>query len=92
MAKSSHTHKQVIFGAKGRRWEFSTPDGYQYATPVMPGGRQTAEKIAAVIAGGNSRTKGNGIDNLARANMATIFHKAAKSVSRVVSPIGTYFS
>ena len=88
----THTHKQVSFGARGRRWEFSTPDGYVYATPTMPGGRDTATKIAGAIAGGNTRTHGNGIDNLARSNMATIFHKAAKATSRVVSPIGTYYA
>ena len=88
----TNTIEHVTYGAKGRRWEFSTPDGYKYSTPVMPGGRPTADKIAAVINGGNKRTKGNGIDNLARSNMATIFHKAAKATSRVVSPIGTYYS
>ena len=87
----THTVKQVTFGARGRRWEFSTPDGYSFSTPTMPGGRVTATKIAGVISGGNTRTKGNGIDNLARSNMSTIFHAAAKATSRVVSPIGTFY-
>jgi hypothetical protein len=78
----THIHEQVSFGAKGRRWEFTAP-GYSYATPRMPGGSVTAKKIAGAISGGNKRTKGNGIDNLARANMATIFHNAAKATSRV---------
>lgn len=86
----AHIHKQVSFTSRGRRWEFSTPDGYKYSTPLMPGGRETATKIAGVIAGGNVRTKGNGIDNLARSNMATIFHNAAKATSRVVGPIGNF--
>jgi hypothetical protein len=90
MAKSSHTHGNVTYGARGRRWNFETPDGYAYSTPTMPGGRPTADKIAAIIAGGNKRTKGNGIDNLARANMSQIFHSAAKSSRHILSPIGTF--
>ncbi len=89
MAKTSHTLENVTYGASGRRWTFETTN-FSYATPVMPGGRETADKIAAVINGGHKRTKGNGIDNLARSNMATIFHKAAKAKARMVSPLGTF--
>jgi hypothetical protein len=89
-----HTVENVTYGSRGRRWEFTAEkDGatvYKYGTPTMPGGRETADKVARVINGAVKRS--GRMDNLARSNMATIFHKAAKSQSRVVSPIGTYFS
>ncbi len=56
----------------------------------MHGGRTTADKIARIIHGGSTRTKGKGIDGLASANMSTTFHKAAKAASRLRSPIGTF--
>ncbi len=91
----THTHtytiEKVAYGAKGRRWTFEAP-GYSFATPRMPGGRETAVKIARAISDGNKRMEGKGIDNLARSNMSTIFHNAAKATSRVVSPIGTFYN
>jgi hypothetical protein len=88
----SHTVEHVTYQAKGRRWEFvAEKDGrevYKYGTPRMPDGAETAHKVARVINGAVKRS--GGMDNLARSNVATIFHKAAKATSRVVSPIGTF--
>jgi len=75
----SYTHEQVTYGAKGRRWEFTAPN-YQFATPTMPGGVITAHKVARVINGSHKRC--DGMDNLARGKMSTIFHKAATAASR----------
>ena len=88
----THTLENLTYGAKGRRWEFTANSGYKYSTPVMPGGAETAHKIARVISGAVKRSKTGELDNLGRSNMATIFHKAAKATSRVVSPIGTYYA
>ena len=82
MAKT-YIHEDVTYGARGRRWGFVTPR-YSYHTPIMPGGRETADKIARIIAGGVKRTDGSDIDNLARANMHMVFHNAAKAQSRLV--------
>jgi len=82
----THTHENVTYGAAGRRWSFVT-DGYSYVTPVMPGGRETADKVARIIAGAAKRLGPairNGLDGLAKANMHTVFHKAAKAQSRIV--------
>jgi len=88
----THTIENVTYGSRGRRWEFTAQkDGaevYKYGTPIMPGGAETAHKVARVINGAVKRS--GGMDNLARSNVATIFHKAAKATSRVVSPIGTF--
>ncbi len=91
----THTLENLTYGAKGRRWEFvaekNGAETYRYSTPVMPGGAETAHKIARVINGAVKRSKTGELDNLGRSNMATIFHKAAKATSRVVSPIGTFY-
>jgi hypothetical protein len=92
----SHTIEHVTYQAKGRRWEFvaekNGAETYRYSTPLMPGGRETADKVARVINGSVKRSKTGELDNLGRSNMATIFHKAAKATSRVVSPIGTFYA
>ena len=85
MAKT-HTHESVTYGAAGRRWNFAT-EGYSYSTPLMPGGRETADRVARIIAGAAKRMGpeiSNGLDGLAKANMHTVFHKAAKAQSRIV--------
>jgi hypothetical protein len=82
MANKLYTHENVTYGARGRKWVFETPT-YSYSTPVMPGGRPTADKIARIIAGGVKRGKGV-LDNLGRANMHTVFHNAAKAQSNLI--------
>jgi hypothetical protein len=82
----TYTHDNVTYGAAGRRWNFAT-DGYSYSTPLMPGGRETADKVARIIAGAAKRLGPairSGLDGLAKANMHTVFHKAAKAQSRIV--------
>jgi len=87
----THTLENISYGAKGRRWEFKANEGgYIYSTPVMPGGAETAHKIARVINGAVKRSKTNELDNLGRANMATIFHKAAQAKARTVTHLGTF--
>ena len=72
----------VHYGARGRKWMFESPE-YSYSTPVMPGGAETAHKVARVINGAVKR-KGE-MDPLGRANMAKIFHDAAKAQSNLVT-------
>ena len=79
----TYTHENVTYGAAGRRWSFKT-DGYSYTTPTMPGGRETADKVARIIAGGVKRSGGNDIDGLARTAMHKVFHAAAKVQSRII--------
>jgi hypothetical protein len=85
--KQTHTLGQVTYGSAGRRWTFQSTE-YTYATNRMPGGRPTADKIAAIINGGASRTKGHGIDNLARANMNKVFHTAARAQVKIIPHVG----
>jgi hypothetical protein len=90
MAKE-YTEGQVTYKGSGRSWKFTAAGGrYEYKTPRMPGGAATAHKVARVINGGLKRTKTGDIDNLARTNMSTIFHNAAKAVARTVAPGGFY--
>ena len=81
MTKTSHSIGQVTYGAAGRRWTFQAGD-YSYATNRMPGGRVTADKIAGLINGGITRTKGHGIDNLARA-----IDMSARAAMASISPL-----
>ena len=90
--KHTHTVGAVSYGAAGRRWTFTVGPvenpAYTYGTNRMPGGRVTADKIASLINGGNTRTKGKGPDNLARSNMSKVFHTAAQAQRKVVSHVG----
>ncbi len=82
----TYEHETVTYGAAGRRWKFET-DGYSYSTPIMPLGRPTADKVARIIVGAAKRLGpkiGEGLDGLAKANMHTVFHNAAKAQSRLV--------
>jgi hypothetical protein len=85
--KTQQTVGQVTFGASGRRWEFKAP-GYEYASSTLHGGRKTATKIANIIDGAVRRTKGNGIDGLARANMNQVLHNASPGRTRVINHLG----
>ena len=85
----TNTIGQVTFTARGRRWDFEAP-GYSFGTSGMHGGRETAVKVVNVINAGVNRTKGKGIDGLARSNMNTILHKAAKASSRMVNHLGLF--
>ena len=87
MSKTT-TLENVTFGAKGRRWSFEVP-GYSFATPTMPGGRITAEKIARQLNGGSKRMKGNGVDQTARTNISKILHDSAMASRHVMTSIGT---
>ena len=78
----TYTYENVTYGAKGRRWEFSTPN-YNYATSGIVGGRVTADKVARIIHGAIKRTAGSVMDNLGRANINTIFHKAKQKHIKV---------
>ena len=85
-----YTKGTVTYGASGRRWKFNAESGFSYETPVMPGGRPTADKIAGFISGGLNRTGGKELDGLAHFHMADTFHKAAKKQARTMNSLGTY--
>jgi hypothetical protein len=87
MNKTPHTIENVTYSARGRRWVFEAPN-YSYSTNRMIGGRETADKIAKIINGGVKRTKGNGIDGLASANMNLVFHNAAVAVREPLTHVG----
>ena len=55
---------------RGAGWKFSA--GNYTLTVRRALGKERAEKVAAQIAGGMKRTRGRGIDNLARAGIARI--------------------
>jgi hypothetical protein len=83
----TYTKGPVTYGAAGRRWTFKTKN-YQYSTPLMPGGRTTADKIAGAISGAAKRLGpaiGNGLDCLAKGQMHKIFHDAQPPVTVFVN-------
>ena len=94
MAKKIETIEHVTFGANGRRWDFVATKGgketFRYGTPTMPGGRETAVKIARVINGAVKRSKDGTLDGLGRSNVNTIFHSALMAARQVMTPIGTF--
>jgi hypothetical protein len=81
----TYQHDQVVYQAKGPRWTFEVPNVYSFATPTMPGGRPTADKVARIINGALKRTKGQGMDNLARSNMNDVFHRARQTANNLVN-------
>lgn len=75
--KKLYTYEQVTYGSAGQKWVFNGP-AFQLKTP-LPGGVETAHKVARVVNGAMKRTDGKGLDNLARANINQITAKAVAS-------------
>lgn len=71
--KKIYTYETVTFGSTGQKWSFTAP-GFEFKTS-LPGGRETAEKVARIVNGSLKRTKGAGLDNLGRTNIETIVNK-----------------
>lgn len=67
--KKTYTLGNVTYGysVKFRKWVFTA--GKNTFLYSVNGGKETAHKIAHLVHGGFLRTKGNGIDNLTRANI-----------------------
>jgi hypothetical protein len=84
--KTQTTLENVTYGASGRRWTFEAPK-FSYVDSHLHGGRATADKIARIINGGVKRTKGNGIDRLAEANINQTLHNARVAVRRETPPL-----
>ncbi len=76
--KKQYKHKKVIFGSTGKKWSF-TAKGFAFIT-ALPGGRETAEKVASIVSGSLERTKGTGLDNLGRHHIFNIVEKAKQTV------------
>ncbi len=72
--KKTYKHKKVTYGSNGKKWLF-TSGSFQLIT-ALPGGVETAHKVARVVSGSVSRTHGKGLDNLGRANILTITEEA----------------
>jgi len=71
--RKTYTHNQITYGSAGQKWVFKCL-GFEYRTE-LPGGQETAHKVARVVSGSIKRT-GNALDNLGRANIAQIVAKA----------------
>lgn len=71
--KKLYTYEQVTYGSAGQKWVFNGP-AFQLKTS-LPGGVETAHKVARVVNGAMKRTDGKGLDNLARANIHQITAK-----------------
>lgn len=70
MARSiTYEHKNIQYRPIGKKWEFMAPN---YSFIYAAHGQENARKIAAQVAGGLARTKGAGLDNLARKTIRTI--------------------
>ncbi len=76
--KKQYKHKKITFGSVGPKWSF-TAKGFEYRT-ALPGGRETAEKVASIVSGSLARTKGAGLDNLGRHHIFNIVEKAKQTV------------
>lgn len=68
--KKVYVCESVTFGSNGKAWIFQAPR-FEYKTP-LPGGVETAHKVARVVNGALKRTNGVGLDNLGRANIHSI--------------------
>jgi len=86
MAKKVYTEGTVTYASGGRKWNFTATakNGGTYVLNTMDirGGAETAHKVARVINGAVKRTGRGDIDNLGRANIAQILHKAKAAVPR----------
>lgn len=71
--KKTYTHKDVVYGSNGPKWVFQA--GNYELKLSLPGGAETAHKVAKVVNGAFLRTHG-GMDNLGRANINTLIAKA----------------
>ena len=72
--RKTYVHNQVTYGSLGQKWTFKAGI-FEYRTG-LPGGKETADKVARVVSGSLARTRGAGLDNLGRANILTIVEKA----------------
>lgn len=64
-----YVHKEVKFAynPKHRKWNFQHR-GYSLVTGIV-GGAEAAKTVAGIVCGALKRTKGQGLDGLARKNM-----------------------
>lgn len=76
--KKLYTYEQITYGSAGQKWVFNGP-AFQLKT-ALPGGVNTAHKVARVVNGAMKRNDGKGLDNLARANILQITTKAQTPV------------
>jgi hypothetical protein len=60
------------FSREDRKWRFKAVDTNYELLTVCPGGRETADKVAGQVVGGIKRSKGKGIDGLARKNIENL--------------------
>jgi hypothetical protein len=67
--KKEYIFNQVKYGfsPKYRKWQFIVGNFQVFLS--VKGGRETADKIAHFVNAGWIRSKGKGMDNLARANI-----------------------
>lgn len=68
----SYTHESIIFKPVARKWHFINGNN---VVIVACKGKQAAFKVAHAVAGGVKRTKGKGIDGLARSAINKILKK-----------------
>ena len=75
MSKNNvHTIGNVSYVAKGRIWEFNS-ENFQFRRD-LPGGRETADKVASIINGSLKRSENGVLDGLGRANIHKILASA----------------
>ena len=86
MPRKIYTEVSVLYYATGKKWTFNVAsEKFAYSTPVMPGGKGTAGKIARIINSSIVRNAKKGkigivIDNLARANMVQVIERAQLAI------------
>ena len=75
MANQLYQKNEIIYGFRAdkgsNKWAFQMPSGFVFLTKC-PNGIETAHKVAAQVSGAHKRTKGNGLDNLARTQISKL--------------------
>ena len=80
--RKTYTHQEVTYGSTGKKWIFARNEhglNREVLRTFFAGGAETAHKVARAVSGSLKRTKGIGLDNLGRANIATIETAAEKA-------------
>jgi hypothetical protein len=80
MNNKQYTLGEVSYGysLQFKKWQFTIKD-YTFLT-ALKGGNVTGSKIARLVQAGWVRTKGQGIDGLAKKNIAQVLERAAVNV------------
>ena len=70
--QNTYSTAGIRYSYQGHRWTFASEENKFTLVQQLRGGRLIAERVASQLKGALARTKGAGLDNLARAHIAKI--------------------